>query len=280
MMEKSRVSTDSPKRTSQGTLIDIAAISDAHASHDDSTHNLVVKQHTMVQSLLFHLLPGIPIVLFYLLVAPPLIRLGFPPAFALCLAIPVILIPVESGILLYQGKKSTGRYSWKSVVTYRESAPVWQYIVYGLLIIAWSSLVFMFLSKPISGFLADRLFSWAPMWFVQSNAFEGSKSILLATWLMIMIFGNILGPMVEELYFRGFLLPRMARLRGWAPVVHAILFSAYHFWSPWEVVTRSIAVLPVSYCAYAKRNIYIGMMSHVLLNSLSSMALLSVIFAH
>lgn len=279
MTEKSRVSTDSTAKKSQIIMKDNPAIRDMRAPHDDSTQNIVVKQHTMVQSLLLHLLPGIPIVLFYLLVAPSLIKLGFPPAFALCLAIPAVLIPIELGILLFLGKKRTGRYSWKSVVSYRELAPVWQYVVYGLLIIVWSSLVFMFLSKPLGGFLTDRLFAWAPTWFVQSNTFDGPKSILFATWIMIMVFGNILGPIVEELYFRGYLLPRMIHLKGWAPVVNAILFSAYHFWSPWDVVTRSIAVLPVSYCAYIKRNIYMGMIAHVLLNSLSSLSLLSLIFA-
>ncbi|MBN2557972.1 MAG: CPBP family intramembrane metalloprotease [Clostridia bacterium] len=126
--------------------------------------------------------------------------------------------------------------------------------------------------------MAEKLFSWAPEWFVMSNTFEGSKTILFITWIMIMVFGNILAPAVEELYFRGYLLPRIAHLKGWAPVLNAVLFSAYHFWSPWEVITRAVAVLPVSYVAYKKQNIYIGMVAHITLNTLSSLPLLLVIF--
>jgi membrane protease YdiL (CAAX protease family) len=95
---------------------------------------------------------------------------------------------------------------------------------------------------------------------------------------MIMIFGNILGPAIEELYFRGYLLPRISRLKGWAPLINAFFFAAYHFWSPWEVVTRTIAVFPVAYTAYKKKNIYIGMFSHIALNILSSLSLLALIF--
>jgi hypothetical protein len=30
------------------------------------------------------------------------------------------------------------------------------------------------------------------------------------------------------------LLPRLSRLKGWAPLWHILLFSLYHFFSPWE----------------------------------------------
>ena len=245
------------------------------ASEDPSVE---VIQHSLLKSIFLHLLPGIPIILFYIIFAPLFMDLGFPPAFALCLAIPIVLIPTQLGFLLYAGKKVNGKLSLKNIVLYRKTVPNWQYILYGFLIVVWSSLCFMILSKSLGGYIAAKFFSWTPEWFVLGNAFEGSKTILLATWIMIMVFGNILGPAVEELYFRGYLLPRISRLKGWAPILNAVLFSAYHFWSPWEVITRAIAVLPVSYVAYKKHNIYIGMIAHLILNIISTLSLLPIIF--
>ncbi len=51
-----------------------------------------------------HLIPGALITAFYFLVAPLVIRAGYPPLAAILLAILVILIPFELGFLLYQGK--------------------------------------------------------------------------------------------------------------------------------------------------------------------------------
>jgi len=246
-------------------------------SSDDPSGE-VAAQHTLLKSLVLHLVPGIPIIAFYVIFAPFFIDLGFPPAFTLCLAIPVILIPTQLGLLLYAGKKANGKLTLKNIVLYRKTAKLWQYILYGFIIVVWSSLCFMLLSKPLGGYIATAFFSWTPEWFLMSNSFEGSKATLLATWIMIMVFGNILGPAVEELYFRGYLLPRISHLKGWASILNAVLFSAYHFWSPWEVITRAIAVWPVSYIAYRKQNIYIGMIAHIFLNSISSLALLQLIF--
>lgn len=236
------------------------------------------EQHSFLKSLALHLLPGVPVALFYVVFAPLFVGWGFPPAFALCLAIPVVLIPLQLGILLYIGRRATGKFTLDGVVLYREKASIRQYIMYTLLIIVWSGLSFAILSKPIGGFIIERFFSWAPEWYVAGNSFTGSKPILLATWLMIMVFGNFLGPAVEELYFRGYLLPRMSRLKGWAPLLNATLFAAYHFWTPWEVITRTVAVLPLSFTAYKKQNVYIGLIAHVTLNTLSTLPLLALVF--
>ena len=44
--------------------------------------------------------------------------------------------------------------------------------------------------------------------------------------------------MVEEMYFHGYLLPRISRLGAWAPLVNTVLFSLYHFFTPWLNVGR------------------------------------------
>lgn len=235
-----------------------------------------MEQHSLLRSVILHLFPGILITLFYIAVAPFFIRLGFPPIFSVCLSIPVIMIPAELGFLLYQGKKANGRFSLNGIVAYRERVPLKTYLLYGFIILVWSTLVFAFLQKPIGSYLTQNLFAWTPAWFRSVNTFQGSKPALLATWAMIMVFGNILGPAVEELYFRGYLLPRLSRLKGWAVPVNSILFALYHFYSPWDTVTRAVGVLPIPWIARKKKNLYIGMFAHWTLNTLSSISLLAI----
>jgi membrane protease YdiL (CAAX protease family) len=70
--------------------------------------------------------------------------------------------------------------------------------------------------------------------------------------------------MVEELYFRGYLLPRM---KGkYAILFHSFLFAAIHVFTPWMIIARTIGFLPII-IGTTKKNIYLGMIEHMLCNS-------------
>ena len=64
-----------------------------------------VEQHSLMQSIVLHLLPGVLIFVFYIITAPLMKGLGHPSGTALFIAIGVVLIPFELGYLLYQAKK-------------------------------------------------------------------------------------------------------------------------------------------------------------------------------
>jgi membrane protease YdiL (CAAX protease family) len=84
---------------------------------------------------------------------------------------------------------------------------------------------------------------------------------------------------VEELYFRGYLLPRIPASKQWAPLINVLLFSLYHFFSPWQNVTRIVALIPFVYAVAWKRNIRIGMWAHCLMNTLGMIPLLVLLFS-
>jgi membrane protease YdiL (CAAX protease family) len=187
--------------------------------------------------------------------------------FGFILTVTLILIPFELGYLLYLGKKRNGRFSLAGIVLYREPVRILQLTLLVLLIFGWASLVVLTLSG-IDIFLFDTFFGWVPDRFllhVQVSRYP--KSVLLITALASLLFSAIAGPVVEELYFRGYLLPRISRLRGWAPVLATVLFVFYHFWSPWQAVTRILFVLPMIYVVWGKRNIYIGIWVHCIENT-------------
>ena len=118
------------------------------------------------------------------------------------------------------------------------------------------------------------MFSWLPDSFFFAEDFARySTTALLITWVFGLVVNAVAGPIVEELYFRGYLLPRISRFGAWAPLVNTVLFSLYHFWTPWQNVGRVVGLLPMVYAVWWKRNIYVSIGAHVLGN-VSTMVLL------
>ena len=220
------------------------------------------EKHSTTQSVILHLLPGILVGGFYFLAKQPVADMGYPSIFALLVAFAFVLIPVELGYLLYQGKRKTGRFTLQGIVSYRNSIPWWQYPVWAIIIWAVIGAIFTLL-KPVDAFLQERLFFWMPD---VNYGLDGnySRIILIVTYAMFLIFNVFFAPLVEELYFRGYLLPRMKGKFG--ILLHSFLFAAVHVFTPWMMITRTLGLLPLVY-GVKRKNIYIGMIVHILGNS-------------
>ena len=67
------------------------------------------EQHSLGRSVALHLLPGAATVAAFYLLVPVAGRLGFPPIFAFLLALPLVLVPIELGYLLYRHHRASGR---------------------------------------------------------------------------------------------------------------------------------------------------------------------------
>lgn len=225
--------------------------------------------HSVWKTIVLHLFPGALITAFFFLSGPVLIRAGFPPIMSLYLAILLILIPFELGYLLYQGKKLNGSYSLEGVILFRERTPIWQMVLLIAILFGWSGLVFSLVPK-LDTFITHAFFTWFPSWSftgnLLGNSSQYSKTVLIITVSAGFILNGVAGPVVEELYFRGYLLPRMPFSRSWAPLINVVLFSLYHFFSPWQNLTRILAFLPLIYAAAWKRNITISIWAHCLFN--------------
>jgi len=238
-------------------------------------------QMALGRSVLLHLLPGALISAFFLLLGPSVIRAGYPPVVSLLLGILVVLIPFELGYLIYQGRKRNHRTSLQGVVLYREPLPWWNYALLIPAFVVWGALCFGFLA-PVESFLASTLFSWLPAWALPSSGatqYDGIRhSALLVTFVAGIALNGIAGPVVEELYFRGYLLPRISRLGHLgAAALNVILFSLYHFFSPWGNIPRILAFLPLVYAVDRKRNIYLSIWTHCSLNIISMLVTFSLV---
>jgi membrane protease YdiL (CAAX protease family) len=240
-----------------------------------------VQQHSLAQSLSFHLIPGVLITLTFIGIAAVANRLELPASLALLTTWLVVGLPIELGILLYQGWRINGRPSLTNIVLYREPVPMRQYLWLVPILLIWTAATSTVLI-PVVEALRQILFPWWPDWLLLSNFVENmGRYPHIVLWVMVILSFvlNITIPSVEELYFRGYLLPRMARWRKWAPLISVVLFSLYHFWLPWENPTRIIALLPLVYLVQLKRNIYVGIAVHCLLNTVGSLGLLVLVLA-
>ncbi len=240
-----------------------------------------VHESSAAQTLLFHLLPGLFIASVFVAVASVTSGKGWPPSLALLVTWLVIGIPLELGILLYQARRKNGRTSLASIILYRKPLSFRQYAWLVPTLLVWTAVVSTVL-VPLSDALNKTLFAWWPDWLVLSTFVQNMNNYSHQVVWTVVVLGfvlNIAIPSIEELYFRGFLLPRMERLGWWAPFVSAVLFSLYHFWLPWENPLRVIALLPVVYAVEWKRNVYLSIAVHSLLNTIGSVGLLVLVLS-
>lgn len=225
-------------------------------------------EHPLWVSIVYHLLPGILAGLVYFLIAPYVKAQGFPTVIALILAGGLVLTPLELGILIYLSRKNNQKL-FDGFLAYLQPLPVGQYLIWVSIIIISTGLIIT-LFTPLTNLLLG-LFDWMPNELLLDMGLNGeyNRSILTLTYALVLIFVVLIGPIVEELYFRGFLLPRMPKkLSAWTPLIHSFLFAVYHTWTPWMAVARTAGLFPFVYIVKRKRNLWLGVIAHCLLNSI------------
>jgi membrane protease YdiL (CAAX protease family) len=225
------------------------------------------------------LIPGIVITLVFILLARLTAPLGWPPSLALLITWLVAGIPVLAGILFFQGRQRNGTWSLEGILLYRQPLPWQQYAWIVPVLLVWTALASTLLF-PLGESVRANLFTIWPDWLdltaLVRNPTQYPTTIL---WTVVALSAilNIAVPITEELYFRSFLLPRLPASPRWAPLLSTVLFSLYHFWSPWDILGRIITLLPVVYAVQWKRNVYLSILVHCLLNSIGTIGLAAVI---
>ena len=204
-------------------------------------------KHPIWQSILLHLAPGVLIFVVYFTIASILVNRLPSVALltALSLGIVLALIPFELGYLFFQGWRKHRHLSLSGIVLYREPIRVWDYVLFVPLLLIWAVFCFAVISPPVEAYLQQTVFAWWPNWLIPSAMDTSTLSTNPALGLIALAslpLQAIIGPTVEELYFRGYLLPRLSYLKAWAPLINTVLFSLYHFFTPWQNPARILAL--------------------------------------
>lgn len=238
-----------------------------------------IHKHSYIKSITLHLLPGLLVAFCFFALVPFVKSAGYPSVMALIISGTFVLIPFELGYLFFQ-KKKTGEEFFKGIIRYVKPLPVWQYFVFVPVIFISAGILF-----KVFGFTSDLLqvyfFRWISSDFLMNMGIDGNyeKSKLVITYVLFLVMIVIVLPVTEELYFRGYLLPRMpSGLKGCTEIVHSLLFALYHFWTPWMFIVRTFGVLPLIYIVKRKENIRLGIISHCLLNSMDFFVAISYLF--
>lgn len=229
------------------------------------------EQHRLWWSILLHLLPGAALTLFVVTVAPVVRSAGFPTVFALFAGIGLVIVPIELGILYAHAKRTTGTFSLASTVVYRERLPTRRLIPITIGLFAWFAAWLVLATAVLDEWIAERFFTWIPdsirQFSMIDQAGESAPTYALVALVVVAVaFNGVVGPVTEELYFRGYLLPRIDRLGRWAPVLNTVLFSLYHFWTPWQNLTRIIGLLPMTWLAWRHQSTHLAITTHVAIN--------------
>ena len=234
------------------------------------TEMLLLDDHPAAVTIVLHLLPGALIAAAYVWIGLPISEaVGYPSLFGFLVAGVIVLLPWELGLLFYLGRQRNRKWSLDGVVLFRNRIPKLRLFINVLGLCVWAFAVAIGLSF-IDTFLLERFFFWVPD-RLQLNGFSPTDHSItvfqIATVFNLLVFG-IAAPLIEELYFRGFLLPRMSGMGRSAPIVNSVLFVLYHFWTPWMAVTRILFVVPMVWLVWKKQAIEVGIWTHCALNSI------------
>ena len=115
-----------------------------------------------------------------------------------------------------------------------------------------------------------------PHWLLPSyNSTAGfSKVLLIPTLLATLAIDGVINPTVEELYFRGYLLPRLP-VAGWRAIpLSAALFTLQHYWQPWNWLMIFMLELTLTTLVVRLRCLRLGIIMHGLGNSFGALIIL------
>jgi membrane protease YdiL (CAAX protease family) len=228
--------------------------------------------HRLLASVGLHLVPGLAALLAYVALLPLTRAAGLPSVAALAGAGLLAAPAVQLGLIARHRRRRPD----EPALALRTRLPLPRLFGWAAVEIAAAAAAFA-VTAPLVRLLQTRVFGWWPTtWTIQLGT-DGRycDRALLVTAGLLFVGSVLVAPVVEELYFRGFLLPRMpSRLGRWRIPAHVGLFAGYHVWSPWLIPTRVLAILPLAAIATRTRDVRVGIVAHVLLNATDLAALL------
>jgi hypothetical protein len=219
--------------------------------------------------LVLNLLPGLILGGSFLLLSGVFVRHGLPGYLALLVLIPVCLAPIELGIMLFWSARYAGSRSLFRAIAYNRKGTAADYT--GLPLVLFLGVLLVLLAfRPITQYFHTHLTFWLPVWATQEALITGlassspiQRSIFLG---LAVLLSGFVAPVVEELYNRGFLLPRMEHWGWGAPVLNSLLFALQHFYFPENVPLVFVTFIPISYVVMVKKDWRIGFIVHSLIN--------------
>jgi len=225
----------------------------------------VDKEIRSTRKLIFlHLFPGIALSIIYIFILKVGILVGYPKVVILGFSMIFSTIPIEIGYLFNTAKKEERTFNIFKILGFKSKLKVKVLIHYTLLLILVGGILLIVL-RPLSNYLLKTVFRWIPSWYnFDQDLSQFSKNYIIIAILVGFFIMTLIAPIIEELYFRGFLLARMKWMGKYSVLFNVILFSVYHFYTPWLIITKIAIMLPLCYFVYKKDSLKLGILVHCL----------------
>jgi len=140
----------------------------------------------------------------------------------------IFLFPVQLIIVLRASKIEFGKYSFKSSFSNYQKLSWWKVLIYGALLWGFAGIMSVTLAPleySLFAPISDRLFNILPEYFNWNNLEylrQYPRPMLLLTFAILAIFNIFIGPITEELFFRGYLTAKISRYGKLAPLIITI----------------------------------------------------------
>lgn len=226
-------------------------------------------QTIFMKHLIDHLYLGVILTLVYVVASPMIIEWGYPALTALLFIEIAVLAPMVSLHLWYSHRQFQISDSIEQVILFKEKIGVKSFLIWMIVGVVAINLVYIPL-YPVGIFIREEFFGWLPEWYFNPSYGVTDQGLLASVFLAGILIDGIIGPVAEELFFRGYLLPRMTYLKSWAPIVNGALFGIYHFWQPHNLIALIGVGIILSYIVWKTKNVYLGMAIHCLINILGA----------
>ena len=209
---------------------------------------------------------------------------GIPHILLFCI-LGTFMMSIELGIILQASKREYGKYSLQSAFAGQEKIPIWKLLIIALVLFGIAGLLSVSIApieNQVFAEIRSDILNGLPKGFDWTN-YEYLKTfstpVLIITCAYYGIFNVLLGPITEELFFRGYLTSHYEKQTSFTPILIVVLFSLYHFWLPFNNVFRVLAFGPAAYVAYKKKNLYISIYFHCLCNLYSTVSFILAVLA-
>ena len=138
-----------------------------------------VEQLSGPKLIALHLVPGALVTVAFVLLAPLVAAAGLPPIAALLVAILLVLVPVELGIVLRAVRRDGGA----AALPYRQRLGLreWFWLIPVLIVAAFVGFGVHRLFEP---WLIAHLFGWLPEWFVVPLPLGGINDFSASSWIV------------------------------------------------------------------------------------------------
>jgi uncharacterized protein len=239
------------------------------------------EQHPLWWSVVLHLTPGMALTAFVIAVHA---AFGMEPLLALLMGIVLVIAPLELGYLSVYARRTTGSWSPLGAVDYRTKLPWKRLTATAVGLAVWMLMLVGVSMVLLDEWLATTVFTWIPdaigtMATVGADGEPMSTGALVAFLALFLLANGVVGPITEELYFRGHLLPRLERYGRGAPVINTALFTVYHFHTPWRYPVVFLGYLPICVATWRRRSMWIGLAAHLIINNVFVLMMLATYLA-